>query len=190
MLFYFLSNLLPLKCENIMAEDIRENAMTSVSSVDYVRGLKGKDSVLIRPDDLPHPNTGSGIVIGDMDNGKWYRIAIGGIGSAPSSAIINVANYYSNTAPGSKLLYVSADGYSNLQSVVLLSEGGKKNISKARILYNKNTTSRVMLDVYVYSAANNEYYIAYSNNINFTFQTPEEVSETIPDNYLVKEFSL
>ena len=47
-----------------------------------------------------------------------------------------------------------------------------------------------MLDVYVYSAANNEYYIAYSNNINFTFQTPEEVSETIPDNYLVKEFSL
>lgn len=181
---------LPLKCENIMAEDIRENAMTVSSSVDYVRGLKGKDSVLIRPDDLPHPNTGSGIVIGDMDNGKWYRIAIGGIGSAPSSAIINVANYYSNTAPGSKLLYVSADGYSNLQSVVLLSEGGKKNISKARILYNKNTTSRVMLDVYVYSAANNEYYIAYSNNINFTFQTPEEVSETIPDNYLVKEFSL
>ena len=61
---------LPLKCENIMAEDIRENAMTVSSSVDYVRGLKGKDSVLIRPDDLPHPNTGSGIVIGDMDNGK------------------------------------------------------------------------------------------------------------------------
>ena len=31
-----------------MAEqDIKENEMTSVSSVDYVRGLKGKDSVLI-----------------------------------------------------------------------------------------------------------------------------------------------
>lgn len=173
-----------------MIEKIKENEMTSASSVDYVRGLKGKDSVLIAPSDLPCPNTGSGIVIGDMHNGKWYRIAIGGIGSAPSSAIINVANYYSNTAPGSKLFYVSADGYSDLQSVVLLSEGGKKNISKARILYKKSTTVRVMLDVYVYSDANNEYYIAYSNNINFTFQTPEEVSETIPDSYLVKEFSL
>lgn len=35
-----------------MAEDIKENEMTSVSSVDYVRGLKGKDSVLVRPEDL------------------------------------------------------------------------------------------------------------------------------------------
>lgn len=35
-----------------MAEDIREDQMTSVSSVDYVRGLKGKDSVLITPDNL------------------------------------------------------------------------------------------------------------------------------------------
>lgn len=36
-----------------MAEqDIREDQMTSVSSVDYVRGLKGKDSVLIKRDDL------------------------------------------------------------------------------------------------------------------------------------------
>lgn len=35
-----------------MAEDIKENEMTSVSSVDYVRGLKGKDSVLIKRDDL------------------------------------------------------------------------------------------------------------------------------------------
>ena len=36
-----------------MAEqDIKENEMTSVSSVDYVRGLKGKDSVLIKSSDL------------------------------------------------------------------------------------------------------------------------------------------
>lgn len=36
-----------------MAEqDIKENEMTSVSSVDYVRGLKGKDSVLIAPGNL------------------------------------------------------------------------------------------------------------------------------------------
>lgn len=166
------------------------NGLPTIEDSDYVLSEKGNNVGKLLSSNLPHPNTGSGIVIGDMYNGKWYRIAIGGIGSAPSSAIINVANYYSNTAPGSKLFYVSADGYSNLQSVVLLSEGGKKNISKARILYNKSTTARVMLDVYVYSDANNEYYIAYSNNINFTFQTPEEVSETIPDSYLVKEFSL
>ena len=36
-----------------MAEqDIKENEMTVASSVDYVRGLKGKDSVRIKRDDL------------------------------------------------------------------------------------------------------------------------------------------
>lgn len=33
-------------------QDIREDQMTSVDSVDYVRGLKGKDSVLIAPKEL------------------------------------------------------------------------------------------------------------------------------------------
>lgn len=38
-----------------MAEqDVKENEMTVSSSVDYVRGLKGKDSVLIKKDDLVH----------------------------------------------------------------------------------------------------------------------------------------
>ena len=35
-----------------MAEDIKENEMTSVSSVDYVRGLKGNNSVLITSNNL------------------------------------------------------------------------------------------------------------------------------------------
>lgn len=35
-----------------MADDIKENEMTSVSSVDYVRGLKGKNSVLMAISDL------------------------------------------------------------------------------------------------------------------------------------------
>lgn len=44
-----------------MAEqDIREDQMTSVSSVDYVRGLKGKDSVLIKSSDLVFINTIAG----------------------------------------------------------------------------------------------------------------------------------
>ncbi|MFQ9794570.1 MAG: hypothetical protein ACLRYI_05030 [Bacteroides uniformis] len=38
-----------------MAEqDIKEDQMNVSSSVDYVRGLKGKDSVLIKKDDLVH----------------------------------------------------------------------------------------------------------------------------------------
>ena len=37
---------------NIMADDIKENEMTSVSSVNYVRALKGKDSVLVTPSSL------------------------------------------------------------------------------------------------------------------------------------------
>lgn len=44
--------LLPLKCKNMAEQDIKENEMTPVSSVDYVRGLKGKDSVLITPSSL------------------------------------------------------------------------------------------------------------------------------------------
>ena len=43
---------MPLKYAIVMAEDIKENEMTSVSSVDYVRALKGKDSVLVTPTDL------------------------------------------------------------------------------------------------------------------------------------------
>ena len=35
-----------------MADDIKENEMTSVSSVNYVRALKGKDSVLVTPSSL------------------------------------------------------------------------------------------------------------------------------------------
>nr|DAW61084.1 MAG TPA: hypothetical protein [Caudoviricetes sp.] len=39
---------LPLKCKKDMAEqDIREDQMTITNTVDYVRGLKGKDSVLM-----------------------------------------------------------------------------------------------------------------------------------------------
>ena len=35
-------------------QDIREDQMNVSSSVDYVRGMKGKDSVLIKKDDLVH----------------------------------------------------------------------------------------------------------------------------------------
>ena len=44
---------MPLKCKKDMAEqDIREDQMTITNTVDYLRGLNGKNSVLIKKDDL------------------------------------------------------------------------------------------------------------------------------------------
>ena len=44
---------LPLKCKKDMAEqDIREDQMTITNTVGYLRGLKGKDSVLVAPSSL------------------------------------------------------------------------------------------------------------------------------------------
>lgn len=75
------------------SDDIREDQMTVVSNVDYVRGMKGKDSVLIAPGNLPHPDTGGGVITGSgLINNKWYRIAIGRDGSYPCSGIFNIGN--------------------------------------------------------------------------------------------------
>lgn len=41
-------------CEIMAEQDIREDQMTVVSSVDYVRGMNGKNSVLIKKSDLVH----------------------------------------------------------------------------------------------------------------------------------------
>lgn len=46
------SYLLPLKCKNMAEQDIREDQMTITNTVDYLRGLKGMDSVLIAPGNL------------------------------------------------------------------------------------------------------------------------------------------
>ena len=46
--------LCPLNVQGMAEQDIREDQMTVASSVDYLRGLKGKDSVLIKKDDLVH----------------------------------------------------------------------------------------------------------------------------------------
>ena len=103
-----IKEIMPLKCKNMAEQDIREDQMTSVSSVDYVRGLKGKDSVLIKPGDLPHPNTGGGVVSADLQNGKWYRIAIGYPGNAASSGLFNIGTFFVNESPRAILFYAFA----------------------------------------------------------------------------------
>lgn len=44
---------MPLKCKNMAEQDIKEDQMdVTYSNVDYVRALKDKNSVLVRPEDL------------------------------------------------------------------------------------------------------------------------------------------
>lgn len=173
-----------------MAEqDIKENEMTTVSSVDYVRGLKGKDSVLIKPGDLPHPNTGGGVVSANLSNGKWYRIAIGYPGNYTSSGLFNIGSNFVNEAPRSIFFYAFAEGYENGAFVTKVAASSKLPISKARVLYAKSTTERSFLDIYVTLYNLNTFTISAAALINFKLQTPEEVSETIPEGYSVKEVS-
>ena len=157
-----------------MAEqDIKENEMTTVSSVDYVRGLKGKDSVLIKPGDLPHPNTGSGYTKAALSNGKWYRIARGVSGEQPSSGIFNIANSFSYENSKAILFYAFTDAYSGGSFITKIAASSVVPISKARILSIKSSMV----------------HISASSMIGFTLQTPEEVSEAIPEGYSVKEVS-
>ena len=173
-----------------MAEqDIREDQMTSVSSVDYVRGLKGKDSVLIKPGDLPHPNTGGGVVSADLQNGKWYRIAIGYPGNAASSGLFNIGTFFVNESPRAILFYAFAEGYDNGAFVTKVASSSIVPISKARVLSIKSNSGTSYLDVFVRLNEINVVHIAASSMIGFTLQTPEEVSETIPEGYSVKEVS-
>ena len=172
-------------------QDIREDQMTSVDSVDYVRGLKGKDSVLIAPDKLPHPNTGGGYIIGPIYGGKWYRIAIGVVDAKPSSGIFNVVNNYNNTPSKSILFYAFAEGYDNGAYIVELGSSPKKSIYKARILYVRSAGKKIYLDVYTNIPGEyNDFIISAACLIGFSLQEPEEVGEAIPEGYSVKEFTL
>ena len=175
---------------NIMAEqDIREDQMTSVDSVDYVRGLKGKDSVLIKPGDLPHPNTGGGVVSANLSNGKWYRIAKGVSGEHPSSGIFNVANSFAYDNSKTILFYAFTDAYSTGAFISKITSSSIVPISKARVLSIKSNSGASYLDVFVRLNDTNVVHIAASSMIGFTLQRPEEVSEAIPEGYSVKEVS-
>ena len=169
-----------------MAEqDIRENEMNSVGSVDYVRGLKGKDSVLIKPGDLPHPNTGGETISANLQSGKWYRIAIGYPGNATSSGLFNMGNEFAYDSAAVILFYAFAEGYNNGAFITKVAASNRLPISKARVLYAKSTTERSYLRL----SGSNKFVISAAALINFKLQTPEEVSEAIPEGYSVKEVS-
>ena len=173
-----------------MAEqDIREDQMNVSSSVDYVRGMKGKNSVLINPNNLPHPNTGGQFVIGSgITRGKWYRIAIGRDGSYPCSGIFNIGNRFNNNSPRTVLFYSLAEGYGNASFIAKLASTVVPPVSKVRVLFGKAPLESY-LDIYINTNLENSFYISASCLMNFELQTPEEVGEAIPEGYSVKEIS-
>ena len=171
-----------------MAEqDIREDQMTVSSSVDYVRGMKGKNSVLINPNNLPHPNTGGQFISsGALIEGKWYRIAVGRDGSYPCSGIFNIGNRFNNHNPCTVLFYSFVEGYSSRSFIAKLASSSILSVSKARVLYGENPLISY-LDIYVIGNIQNEFYISAACLMNFNLQTPKEVDEAIPEGYSVKE---
>lgn len=173
---------------NMAGDDKREDQMTPVSSVDYVRGLKGKDSVLINPNNLPHPNTGGQIVSGDMIKGKWYRIAVGRDGSFPCSGVFNIGNRFRHNSPRVILFYSFAEGYGNASFIAKIASTSVLPVSKARVLFGK-VPLKSYLDIYISTNLDNDFYISAACLMNFNLQTPEEVDEAIPEGYSVKEVS-
>lgn len=119
---------------------------------------------------------------------KWYRIAFGRYGNVPHAVLLMIGNYYNSEVPSSQLLYIHADGYSDRQSIVQLANSGRV-ISKARILYKASTDNGPIIDIFVRTAKTNQLMLSYSCNINFTFQSPVEVSEEPDTGYNVKEFT-
>jgi hypothetical protein len=180
--------LMTLKSTRDMIEKVKENEMTSVDSVDYLRGLKDEDSVLISPRNFL-PNTGGGCTEADLSNGKWYRIAIGYPGNAVSSGLFNIGNLFVNEPPRAILFYAFTEGYNNGTFITKIAASNSLPISKARLLHARSTTERSYLDVYIQTSGINTYKISAATLINFKLQTPEEVSEDIPKGYAVDEVS-
>ena len=92
-----------------------------------------------------------------------------------------------NLHPRAILFYAFAEGYDNGAFVTKVASSSIVPISKARVLYATSTTKRSFLDICVKLYRLNNFVISAAALINFKLQTPEEVSETIPEGYSVKE---
>lgn len=172
-----------------MGQDVKEKEMKVVDGVDYLRGIKDEDSVLLNPANLPYPNTGGSYIAGNMSYGKWYRIAVGGVGSFPSTGIFNIANNYSNEAAKGILFYAFAEGFANGSTISKIASSATSPISKARVVFAQSTSLMSFLDILVRLGGTNTLCISASSLIGFKLQIPEEVSASIPEGYSVKELA-
>lgn len=167
------------------------NSLETKENLHKVKGVDTAGNDILVPTGVIAASGGCGSFRsnGYLAQGKWYRLAVGGMSSSPNSVVINIAKSYNSVHPGSQLLYVYIDGYSEGSIVTQLARGGLLSISKARVLFQKSTTIPVMFDIYISSWGTNNFVFSYSNNINFTFQTPVEVLEQPDAGYSVKEFA-
>ena len=182
----------PLKVasmEKIITKDYN-NGLETKNSLSKVKAVDGAgNDILVNPG-IVVQSGGCGRNAPDdrVSQNKWYRIALGRYGNVPHAVLLMIGNYYNSETPNSQLLYIHADGYSDRQSIVQLANSGRV-ISKARILYKATTTDGPIVDIFIRTAKTNQLMLSYSCNINFTFQSPVEVSEEPDTGYSVKEFA-
>ena len=165
-------------------------SMQAATSLDNLVGLSGSNLRLMSPGNLQHPDRGCETIKGIMEEGKWYRIAVGLTGVNPSSGIFNLANIYTNTAPRQVLFSVFSAGYASTPYVTKLSGSESLPISKVRLLFKSDSESESFLDVYDKIYLANRFTISASCLIGYKLQNPIEVSETPDAGYTVKEFEL
>ena len=168
------------------------SSLQEATSVGHLVGMSGNDGKLIDPDNLPYPDNGCDTTSLNMTKGKWYRIAIGGPGSTPSTGIFNIATRYNNN-PCQQVTFIAfCSGYSSVPYVSKLCASSVIPISKVRFLYKDSTDFSVAcyMDIFANIGGTNYYYIAASSLIGFNLQYPEEVSDTPDEGYTCKELSL
>lgn len=108
----------PIKCKNMASGDIQEDQMTITNTVDYLRGLKGKDSVLVSPVELLGlVFQGKGNVSSNIDNytktgfygmnDSVYKTGVISYGMLLVFSGVNVAE----AAGGNPIVQIAINGY-------------------------------------------------------------------------------
>lgn len=166
---------------------IHSQSLATVSSVDYIRGLKNNESVLIIPSDLPVPYSPVACVLTELSNEGWYRLATGPR-NYNMGAIINIGHswgYSGQTACIFSLLAANAmflihpiDGY------------GDKGIDKIRYVQNPdNLVSNTYIDVHYIRNKPNDVVVSASCISHLSF-VPTLEPATIPEGYTTTEVHL
>lgn len=168
------------------------SSLQEATSVGHLVGMSGNDGKLIDPDNLPYPDNGCDKTSRSMTKGKWYRIAIGGPGSTPSTGIFNIATRYGNTSSQQVTFIAFCTGYSSVPYVSKMCASSVIPISKVRFLYKDSAVASDVcyMDIFANVNGTNNYAIAASSLIGFNLQYPEEVSDTPDEGYICKELSL
>lgn len=169
--------------KTILYKDVVSKLETGSSN--KVQGIDASGNpVLTTPNDITAAG-GCGRLTAVLAQDKWYRIAVGHIGNRVHSAILNVGNTFNHANPRSVLLYVFSSGYTG-QSAAILAKTGYI-LSGIRLLTNKDNP--IFLDIRSGLPNYNELFLAYSCNLNFTFQTPTLVPDEVEEGYNVQLFT-